>query len=173
MQWKFHSGRFKTLWIKMRGGWQYANTVCSNYPWAIYSLSFFPPHSHRMCVMRLGTSVTTWQRSTASVTDDAVSDKEKKKRRLPWTEMCRLLHKEWKQRTGSDMLVTGRKKKKNLNNLHFGSSHSQNTSQNPPVLVGPSFTCLSKKQIASNKSSLDSRCCWGVLRSGRGNTHTD
>ncbi len=75
---------------------------------------------------------------------------ERKKCCLPWREMCCLLNKEREQRTGSDMLL---QEEKNVNNLHFGSSHSQKTFQNPSAGRSQCHlgVFLSKKQTLWNK----------------------
>lgn len=67
MQEKFHSGRFAITVRPSAINWvQRANSVFYNYSWAIYSAflslrrAFFSARSGRMCVMRLGASVTSW-----------------------------------------------------------------------------------------------------------------
>lgn len=171
---------FRNLCIKMRGDWQNANTVCSNYPWAIYSLfpslqSFFSFTFRQDVCNEARCLCDNLARSRAPVTDDAVLDREgRNKCCLPGREMCCLPNKEWKQRTGSDM----QEEKKNINNLHSGLSYSQKTSQNPRAgrsqfLLGG---CFCPRSRHSQTRLFLAQCAADVhsdQAERRGNTHTD
>lgn len=76
----------------MRGDWQNANTVCSNYPWAIYSpfLSaelFFSTFRQDVC-NEARCLCDNLACSKASVTDDAVLDRKEKKNAAYLEERC-------------------------------------------------------------------------------------
>lgn len=130
---------WNTLSIKMTDNWWNANTVCSNYPWAIYSLFlslqrfFFSTFRQDVC-NEARCLCDNLACSIVSVTDDAVLEREGKKCGLPWKEICCLLNKKWKQRTGSDILLTGKKKILNCTLVHPTLKRHCKT---PLVLAGP------------------------------------